>query len=133
MNKSLLYNWHKVLIIDEDPLESSRCEKIIKLGYLAEEIVCANSVSKAIAFLIKEHGRQKRLPEIIFLNISRHNSNSLKFIDDLESYFSPEVRKNLKIVLLTKESPEAYEVTQAGFHKILTKPFTLSQVRELSS
>lgn len=129
-----VYRWPVALIIDDNPTDSLVCERLIKMAYLAEVTIMVNSVSKAMAYLIKEKNKKGKLPEIIFLDLLMPVENGLSFLKYYEDSFSKKEQSETRIVLLTSaETGAELEAARKSpvIYKILTKPFSLTHLEAL--
>lgn len=124
-----VFKWRKVLIIDDNPIDSLACERLIKLSYLGEEVICVNSTSKAMAFLLKETSKNS-FPDIIFLNVNSPGAGSQDFLNDYHYSFAQTVSSKSKIVLVTAAGKEN-ERQHEAIHKVLNKPFSLKDIEEI--
>lgn len=120
-------NIHKVVLIDDDPLNNIICEAVIHHKLPKAEVETYEESKAALSKLMEQNNEHpEELPEIIFLDINIPLMDGWEFLEDFEKKF-PEHKKEPLIFMLTssvsnadKEKSKNYKVVKDFISKPLT-------------
>ena len=115
----------KILIIDDDDVDTYLSKRILSENDYTREIVTASSVKEAMDYL---NVHKSGFPEVIFLDLNMPGQNGLDFLEAFNAFSAPE-KKSTNIVLLMNVVNSSDEITKKAtahplVNHIIEKPLT---------
>lgn len=123
-----LARYKKVLLIDDDELDTYIARRIIISELFAREVILKSSVEDALKYLIGCVNEPDSLPEIIFLDLNMPGADGFDFLDAIKT-ISINSTINLRVVILTNvissfknesQKSKNYPMVEAIIEKPLT-------------
>lgn len=122
----VLERFPKVLMIDDDHISNFINLKLMnRVGF--KEILVAENGEQAIELLKKD----KKVPELIFLDINMPVMDGFSFLEDY-SLLKIENREKVEICVLTSSShpDDIQKMKELGIKHYINKPLTEEKIRE---
>jgi CheY-like chemotaxis protein len=120
------YKYNKVLIIDDNEIDTYVNMKMMEKVHFAESIIVKNSEPAALVYLTQECEKDADYPDIIFLNPAMSPQRKSYFIKEFQNL--PEVKdKNRLIIISVMEVQQQSDLAskrRAIFYQSVSKPLT---------
>jgi two-component SAPR family response regulator len=133
--KENIFNYHKVLIVDDSRIDRFLAEKIISKHSFAEEIVSVDSAKGALDYLTNYTEDDQALPDLIFLDINMPEMNGFEFLEKYKELPENIKRKCIIIMLSSSLHPEDKEFALQSPYvcQFLNKPLTKQKLEDVAS
>jgi len=120
---------NRIMIIDDDEVDTYTSKRIVNENSFASEIITAASVKEAMNYL---SGHRSNLPEMIFLDLNMPGLNGLDFLESFGT-FTPAEKNSTSIVLLTSVLNSNTDISKkATTHPlvkhVIEKPLTFAKL-----
>lgn len=127
--------YKKVLLIDDDKVDTFISDKIIRAVSLAADVITKNSAEEGLNYLKSLADTPDELPEIIFLDLEMPGMNGFDFLNEFAKV-NDSIKARCKIIILTgsfnSNSSALNDVRKNSVaKKILTKPLTIDMLNEI--
>lgn len=123
----MTYKYNKIMVIDDNEIDTYITNTLIKKNYLAKEILQYNNGLKAISYLEKYKNDEQQLPELILLDIYMPRMDGFEFLYFF-SKIESEVIKKCKICIVSS-SIDDNDIIKSKLDKnvctFITKPLTI--------
>lgn len=123
-----------ILIIDDDEVNNYVCSKLIKQGGLTDEVHTALNGLEGLDFLKKIINANKKLPDLIFLDINMPEMNGWAFLEEYK-----ELKKSFdkKVVLIMlSSSVHSNDIEKASMYEdiqeYVTKPLISNSLKKIA-
>jgi len=127
------YFLETVLLVDDNEIDNILNTKLIQIDSFAKHIIVKDSADEALEFLFNEFKINKKIPELIFLDIRMPITDGFDFLESFET-FHDNLKKNIKIIMLTSSLNEE-DIMKANENKyvemLLNKPLTIEALENL--
>ena len=127
--------FNRVLLVEDDPITSLVCERIIKLTFFSEIIITLNNGEEALVFIKEQLSTApQNLPEVIFLDVNMPLMNGWELLDELSPLCASFKKTPLIYILSLTVDPED-QLRGASYpfvHGFLSKPLTKSDLEKVS-
>ncbi|MBL0342027.1 MAG: response regulator [Bacteroidetes bacterium] len=131
MKNEFKYNY--VWVIDDNTIDNYITDKVLKKSGMAEEVSCFSEANLALISLKSVLESSRKIPEVIFLDISMPVMNGFDFLDE---FIKIKFKTNLipHIVMLSSSSDQndiSKALTYSVVSAYLNKPLTAEAVLQL--
>lgn len=117
-----------VILVDDSSIDNFVNTKIITRYQFADEVVLFTKSRRALAFIkALESAPENEIPRLLFLDLDMPEIDGFEFLNEF-NIVSDQVKKNMKIVILTSSSNPGdiekcnkFDSVIAFFHKPLIK------------
>jgi len=134
MNKTnKIFNYRRVMIIDDSKIDRLLVELNIKRYDFAEEIISKESAKSALQYLEASANCPEKLPELIFLDIRMPEIDGFGFLCEFEK-LPDSVKKNCTIMMLSSSlDPEDLDRAEKNVFvkKFVNKPINGQKLQEI--
>jgi len=121
------------MFVDDNNIDLLIGRKMVQLTGFTTKVISFNSADTALEYLRASAGQPRRIPEIIFLDLSMPIISGLDFLD-LFGELPVSIRQTSKIVILTN-SCDPRDIAQAAMYPIvvdvLRKPLIPALLKSL--
>jgi CheY-like chemotaxis protein len=123
-----------ILLIDDDEINNTINQMIIRWADFAEETVTCTSGREALNYVKKNCLEEGNCPQIVFLDINMPAMNGFQFLEELNKV-SYHFMEKVPVVMLSSSKNEqdlemAHAYNIAGF---VNKPLTPEKLEEIAS
>lgn len=123
-----------ILLIDDDEINNTINQMIIKWADFAEETVACTSGTEALDYVKLNCMENGKCPQIVFLDINMPAMNGFQFLEELTKTNSQFIEK-IPVVMLSSSKNDR-DIEMASNYKIagfINKPLTLEKLEEIAS
>lgn len=124
----------KLLIIDDDDVDTYVSKRIIEEQSFAGTVVTASSVKEAMEYLKKTPAAES--PDYIFLDLNMPGQSGLDFLKEFEAQQKGKSHTPIIVLLMNIVSGEHPEMDLAKAHPlvnhVIEKPLTAAKLKQLS-
>jgi len=122
-----------VLLIDDNDIDNILNTKVIQANCFAANVIAKQSADEALEFLFNEFKINKKIPELIFLDIRMPIADGFDFLESFET-FHESLKSKTKIIMLTS-SLDDEDIKKANENRLVTlllnKPLTFEALEDL--
>jgi CheY-like chemotaxis protein len=121
--------YRNVLLIDDDQIDNFINERMITSSFFSDEVIVKTSSPDALDYLKNILDKNKKLPEVIFLDLNMPVQDGFGFLDeyDLLAQKHSRLREECKIIVLSSSISTA-DIDKASLNpyvmKYLNKPLS---------
>ena len=129
--------YKQALLIDDDEVDNYITQRVLKSVFFAENIEIKLSGIEALSYVKELIAEVKKLPEVIFLDITMPEMDGFKFLDSLKK-LGEQVKIDSKIIVLTNSVyADTPRIKNAGsnpmIHSVLLKPLSVEALQKISA
>jgi two-component SAPR family response regulator len=122
------------IIVDDDPLNNSICELLIRKVFKSSDIKLFIWPETALEFISKEYGKaDANNPTILFLDIDMPTLNGWDFLNEFKN-FSDSIQQQFTIFIVSS-SVNKHDKEKAAKYKFvsgfISKPLTKDRLKEI--
>jgi CheY-like chemotaxis protein len=123
-----------VMLVDDNDTDNFISRRIIEITKFADEVVIKNSGKSALEYLEDHKSNQKKLPDLIFLDINMPIVDGFVFLYEFEK-FDYTIKEKCKVIILSSSDNKRdidKIVNNDHVIKFITKPLTEIALDEVS-
>ena len=127
-------NYNTVLLIDDDDIDNIIHKMVINEVNFAENIITCKTSEDAIIYLQQAKRGEKKIPDLILLDIIMPVEDGFVFLDEYEK-LPDSIKNNIKIIVITHSIDDRDKIKSQN-NKYVThfidKPLTVEKLELLS-
>jgi CheY-like chemotaxis protein len=126
------YKYKKVLIVDDNEIDTFVNMKIMENIDFAETIIVKNSEVSALEYFTDECKTNDDFPDVIFLNPAMSPERKGDFIKEFQKFPKIEGKNRLIIIsVMEKQQQNDLSIKRKAIYQALSKPLTLEELLKI--